>query len=80
MGELLQKLRQRARWVVDPSCYDLLMTALTIGGLTAVPALSRPDLLAAPVAEALAAWPRADEVGVVEIDPAFAQVPPQALG
>ncbi|HET6561836.1 MAG TPA: YbaK/EbsC family protein [Marmoricola sp.] len=48
------------------------MTALTLGGLTAVPALSRPELLAAPVAEALAAWPRADEVGVVEIDPGLA--------
>jgi prolyl-tRNA editing enzyme YbaK/EbsC (Cys-tRNA(Pro) deacylase) len=48
------------------------MTALTLGGLTAVPALSRPDLLPPPVAEALAGWPRADEVGVVEIDPSMA--------
>ena len=41
-----------------------------IGSLTAVPALSRPDLLAAPVAQALAALAViADEVGVAEIDP-----------
>ena len=46
-----------------------------IGMLAAVPALSRPDLLAAPVAEALAglepALP-ASEVGVAEIDPELA--------
>jgi prolyl-tRNA editing enzyme YbaK/EbsC (Cys-tRNA(Pro) deacylase) len=48
------------------------MTVWTLGGLTAVPALSRPELLAAPVVEALAAWPGADRVGVVEIDPGLA--------
>lgn len=32
------------------------------------PALSRPELLAAPVAAALAAWSRADEVEVAPID------------
>jgi prolyl-tRNA editing enzyme YbaK/EbsC (Cys-tRNA(Pro) deacylase) len=40
--------------------------------LTFVPALSRPDLLAGPVAEALRDWPGADEVLVAEIDPALA--------
>ncbi len=45
-----------------------------IGILDAVPALSRPDLLAAPVAAALAGWPEAlaAEVGVAEIDPDLA--------
>ncbi|MGZ4436673.1 MAG: YbaK/EbsC family protein [Nocardioides sp.] len=43
-----------------------------IGTLRAVPALDRPDLLAPPVAAALRGWARADEVGVVEIDPALA--------
>ena len=40
--------------------------------LTFVPALSRPELLAAPVAAALQDWPGADEVLVAEIDPALA--------
>jgi prolyl-tRNA editing enzyme YbaK/EbsC (Cys-tRNA(Pro) deacylase) len=48
------------------------MTALSIGGLTAVPALSRPELLAPPVARALEGWAHAEEVGVVEIDPELA--------
>jgi len=39
--------------------------------LSTVPALSRPDLLAAPVAAALAGWAHADQVGVAEIDPAL---------
>ncbi len=43
-----------------------------LGTLTTVPALDRPDLLAAPVAAALATWPGASEVGVVEIDPEIA--------
>jgi hypothetical protein len=45
-----------------------------IGSLAAVPALSRPDLLAAPVASALAALgdEAADGVGVAEIDPEVA--------
>ena len=44
---------------------------LRIGSLTAVPALSRPDLLAEPVARALEALggAAADGVGVAEIDP-----------
>jgi len=47
----------------------------TIGRLSPVPALDRPDLLAAPVAAALAELAGvipADQVGVVEIDPALA--------
>ncbi len=40
--------------------------------LSAVGALSRPDLLAAPVVDALRAWPAADRVLVTEIDPDLA--------
>ena len=40
--------------------------------LAFAPALSRPDLLAAPVATALRALPGADDVEVTEIDPALA--------
>jgi prolyl-tRNA editing enzyme YbaK/EbsC (Cys-tRNA(Pro) deacylase) len=40
--------------------------------LTFLPALSRPELLAAPVAAVLRSWPGADEVLVAEIDPALA--------
>jgi prolyl-tRNA editing enzyme YbaK/EbsC (Cys-tRNA(Pro) deacylase) len=43
-----------------------------IGSLTAVPALESPDLLAGPVARALADWAYAGEVGVVAIDPELA--------
>jgi prolyl-tRNA editing enzyme YbaK/EbsC (Cys-tRNA(Pro) deacylase) len=45
-----------------------------LGSLVAVPALSRPDLLAAPVVRALAALGEAaaGEVGVAEIDPEVA--------
>jgi prolyl-tRNA editing enzyme YbaK/EbsC (Cys-tRNA(Pro) deacylase) len=43
-----------------------------IGKLTTAPALARPDLLAAPVVEALTAWPQASEVLVAEIDPTLA--------
>jgi prolyl-tRNA editing enzyme YbaK/EbsC (Cys-tRNA(Pro) deacylase) len=46
---------------------------VSIGSLAAVPALSRPDLLAAPVATALAALgEEAGAVGVAEIDPDMA--------
>ncbi len=48
------------------------MPTPTLGNLESVPALDRPDLLAAPVAEALAASPHAAGVGVVEIDPDLA--------
>ncbi|MGA8256414.1 MAG: YbaK/EbsC family protein [Nocardioides sp.] len=47
-------------------------TTPSLGRLTTVPALDRPDLLAAPVAAALAAFSQAHLVGVVEIDPALA--------
>jgi prolyl-tRNA editing enzyme YbaK/EbsC (Cys-tRNA(Pro) deacylase) len=40
-----------------------------LGSLTVVPAPTRPDLVAAPVARALEAWPHAHDVGLVEIDP-----------
>src|ERR1700733_5338237 len=40
--------------------------------LSFVPALSRPELLAVPVAVALRDWAGADEVLVAEIDPALA--------
>lgn len=43
-----------------------------LGTLVVVPALTRPDLLAAAVETALRNWPAADQVGVVEIDPAHA--------
>ena len=45
---------------------------MEIGGLTGAPALSRPDLLAGPVASALEQWPSADQVEVVAIDPSLA--------
>ncbi|HXW45186.1 MAG TPA: YbaK/EbsC family protein [Streptosporangiaceae bacterium] len=48
---------------------------MTIGRLAAVPALDRPDLLAEPVAVALAELAGvipAEQVGVVEIDPTLA--------
>jgi prolyl-tRNA editing enzyme YbaK/EbsC (Cys-tRNA(Pro) deacylase) len=47
---------------------------MTIGSQPAVPALDRPDLLAPPVAAALAALEAISiaEIGVVEIDPAVA--------
>lgn len=47
----------------------------TLGSLHFVPAASRPDLLAGPVAAAIAApsWPlAADDLAVTEIDPALA--------
>src|SRR5437588_4536555 len=43
-----------------------------MGTLRTIPALSRPDLLADPVTEALRGWSRADEVQVAEIDPELA--------
>lgn len=43
-----------------------------LAGLTSHPVADRPDLLAEPVAAALARWPCADQVGVVEIDPGLA--------
>jgi len=40
--------------------------------LTYLPALDHPELVADPVASALAAWPSATEVSVAEIDPSLA--------
>ncbi len=48
------------------------MTDLSLGGLTAVPALSRPDLLPDPVRTALVLWAHGGECGVVEVDPTLA--------
>jgi prolyl-tRNA editing enzyme YbaK/EbsC (Cys-tRNA(Pro) deacylase) len=41
-------------------------------GLTSLPALDHPELVAPPVAAALASWPGAAGVAVVEIDPELA--------
>ena len=46
--------------------------AHSLGTLTSVPALDRPDLLGEPVRAALAASVIADAAGVVEIDPSLA--------
>lgn len=43
-----------------------------IGTLTSLPALEHAGLLGDPVARALAAWPHAADVAVVEIDPGLA--------
>jgi prolyl-tRNA editing enzyme YbaK/EbsC (Cys-tRNA(Pro) deacylase) len=43
-----------------------------VGSLTSLPALAHPELLGPPVAAALASWPYADQVAVIEIDPDFA--------
>jgi prolyl-tRNA editing enzyme YbaK/EbsC (Cys-tRNA(Pro) deacylase) len=48
------------------------MAYLSIGGLVGVPARDRTDLLADPVATALAAWEHGAEVAVAEIDPGLA--------
>ncbi|WP_382309598.1 YbaK/EbsC family protein [Herbiconiux sp. UC225_62] len=45
------------------------MAVFTLGALTTVPVPARPDLVAAPVWEALVASGIQDAVGVVEIDP-----------
>ena len=42
------------------------------GSLTVTPAVERPELLADPVAKALAALPEPGDVGVAEIDPELA--------
>ena len=47
------------------------MGTFRLGGLSGVPASLRPDLLAEPTRSALAQAGLLDEVGVVEIDPAF---------
>ena len=48
------------------------MTWTIAGSLTVVPAPTRTDLLAEPVAKALAALAEPDAVGVAEIDPSLA--------
>jgi len=48
------------------------MTLPTLGSFTPLVAIDHPDLLAAPVASVLNSWPYADQVAVVEIDPAVA--------
>lgn len=45
---------------------------MSMGALEILPAAGRPDLLAPPVAAALAALPGRDDVGVAEIDPDLA--------
>ncbi|WP_435770173.1 YbaK/EbsC family protein [Nocardioides sp. SYSU DS0651] len=44
----------------------------TLPGLTSLPALEHPQLLAPPVTDALTAWPESEGVAVVEIDPGLA--------
>jgi len=48
------------------------MSLPTLGSLSPLAAVERSDLLAAPVAAALAAWPHRQGVSVVEIDPELA--------
>lgn len=48
------------------------MSLPQIGSLTSLSALDHPELVARPVADALTAWQHADQVAVVEIDPAVA--------
>jgi prolyl-tRNA editing enzyme YbaK/EbsC (Cys-tRNA(Pro) deacylase) len=48
------------------------MALPTLGRLESLPALERPDLLAAPVLSALQSWAHTSEVAVVEIDPDLA--------
>ena len=45
---------------------------MRLGRLETLPATEHPELLADPVAAALAGWPHADQVAVAEIDPALA--------
>jgi prolyl-tRNA editing enzyme YbaK/EbsC (Cys-tRNA(Pro) deacylase) len=48
------------------------VTVPSLGTLQTLPVTERLDLVAAPVAAALRAWPRAQEVAVAEIDPGLA--------
>ena len=52
--------------------HDERVTLPSFPTLTSLPATEHPDLVAAPVAAALAAWPGAAEIAVVEIDPDLA--------
>jgi len=58
--------------MTDPTRGSLTLGTLTLGTLTSSPALDHPELLGVPVAAALATWPGAAGLGVVEIDPALA--------
>ena len=51
---------------------DGRVTLPALPALTSLPATAHPELLAPPVAAALASWPGAAEVAVVEIDPGLA--------
>ena len=44
----------------------------SLPNLTSLPAVEHPELLAGSVTDALLGWPHADQVAVVEIDPALA--------
>ena len=52
--------------------HDVGVTLPSYPTLTSLPATDHPDLVAAPVAAALAGWPGAAEVAVVDIDPDLA--------
>jgi len=52
--------------------HDVGVTLPSYPTLTSLPASEHPDLVAAPVAAALAGWPGAAEVAVVDIDPDLA--------
>ena len=52
--------------------HDDRVTLPSLPRLHSLPAVDHPGLVAPPVAQALAAWPGAVEVAVVEIDPALA--------
>ena len=43
-----------------------------LGSLESLPALAHPELIGPSVHAALSVWPRAEDVAVVEIDPAYA--------
>lgn len=52
--------------------HDERVTLPSFPSLTSLPAVDHPELVAAPVAAALAAWPGAAKIAVVEIDPGLA--------
>lgn len=52
--------------------FNGVVTWTIAGSLTVVPAPTRTDLLAEPVAKALAAFAEPDAIGVTEIDPSLA--------
>jgi prolyl-tRNA editing enzyme YbaK/EbsC (Cys-tRNA(Pro) deacylase) len=52
--------------------HDAGVTLPTFATLTSLPAVEHPELVAAPVAAALAGWPGAAGIAVVDIDPDLA--------